>query len=64
MTIYIVLKDDKEIYIHSSEQIEGIKEKIISVLSNKGNCIHFQNDIFDRDLIIMKDQIRTIEFFE
>lgn len=64
MTILITLKNDKEIYIHSLKIVKTIKEQISEVLNNNSSHIHFQSDTFDRDLIIMKDEIRTIEYFE
>lgn len=68
MKIFVRLKNDEEIVINvlneycKGQTIEFLKDRITSVLSNNSNHIHFQNDTFDRDLIVMKDFIKCIEF--
>lgn len=68
MTIIVVLKNAKQIGISALdkdlnvETIEGIKEEISSVMNNDSNHIHFKGNTFDMDLIIMKDQIESIQF--
>lgn len=66
MRITVRLKNDEEITIYKYldvETIESIKERISSAMNDDGNHIHFKSDTFDKDLIIMKYQIKAIYFY-
>lgn len=66
MTIIIVLKNEEKIYIHSTaseETLEELKKNISSILNNNSNHIHFNHISFDINVMVMKDQIRSIYFY-
>ena len=67
MRLEITLTNEETIeldLISNFDDIKEIKDNISKVLNNNGNYIRFSNNLFNRELMIKKEMILSIEIWD
>ena len=67
MRLEITLTNEETIeldLISNFDDIKEIKDNIGKVLNNNGNYIRFSNNLFNRELMIKKEMILSIEIWD